>query len=68
LHEEREIGMRLSRKEAKLQWLMREGLMPERREAMVFPEHTSTEFADDWSSGPLSGSRNGKRPDPGGRG
>jgi hypothetical protein len=60
--------MRQPHKEVKMQRLMREGVMPERREAMVFPEHTSTEFADEWSSGPLSGSRNGKRHNPGGRG
>jgi hypothetical protein len=65
---ERKIGMRQSRKEAKIQKLMREGLKPERREAMVFPEQTSTEFADEWSSGPWIGSPNGKRDNPGGRG
>jgi hypothetical protein len=65
---ERKIGMRQSRKEAKMQRSMREGLIPERREAMVFPELTKTEFADEWSSGPLAGSRNGKRHNPGGRG
>ncbi|MFC5700462.1 hypothetical protein ACFPVX_04125 [Cohnella faecalis] len=60
--------MRQSRKEAKLEWMMREGLFPERREAMAFHEGSRTEFADEWSSGSPAGSRSGKRNSPGGRG
>ncbi|WP_123041254.1 hypothetical protein [Cohnella candidum] len=61
--------MRQSRKEAKMERMAKAGLNPERREAMAFPELTRTEFAEDWGSGgPMAGSRNGKRPSPGGRG
>ncbi|TJY41408.1 hypothetical protein E5161_13440 [Cohnella pontilimi] len=60
--------MRQSHKESRLQRLTRAGLTPERKEALVFPDHASTEFADEWSSGPPGGSRNGKRHNPGGRG
>jgi hypothetical protein len=60
--------MRQSHKEAKMERLMRQGLLPERREAMNFPETAHTEFADEWSSGSIGGSRNGKRHPPGGRG
>jgi hypothetical protein len=60
--------MRQSRKEAKLEWMMKEGLLPERREAAAFMDGASTEFADEWAAGTPAGARNGKRPAPGGRG
>lgn len=60
--------MRQSRKEAKLERMAREGALPERREAMAFAEVSRSEFADEWGGGPMSGSRNGRRHSPGGRG
>ncbi len=59
--------MRQSRKEAKLEWFMREGLMPERREAMAF-ETGREEFGAELGAGPAAGAANGRRHPPGGRG
>ncbi|MFC5529122.1 hypothetical protein [Cohnella yongneupensis] len=60
--------MRQSSKETKLEWFMREGLMPERREAMVF-RTGNEEFAGELgASGPTAGAANGRRHPPGGRG
>lgn len=59
--------MRQSRKEAKLEGFMREGLMPERREAMAFTGRE--EFGGDLGSpGSAAGAANGRRHPPGGRG
>ncbi|MBW5445049.1 hypothetical protein GE107_03090 [Cohnella sp. CFH 77786] len=60
--------MRQSRKEAKIERMAREGMNPERREAMAFPESPGTEFAEEWGNGPAAGTRNGRRQPPGGRG
>ncbi|WP_027085292.1 hypothetical protein [Cohnella panacarvi] len=60
--------MRQSRKEAKLEWFMREGLMPERREAMAL-DTGREEFGSELGSiGPSEGEANGRRHPPGGRG
>lgn len=60
--------MRQSRKEAKLEWFMREGLMPERREAMAFDTGREEFGSDLGSSGSAAGAANGRRHPPGGRG
>lgn len=60
--------MRQSRKEAKVERMIREGLAPERREAMVYPGQSHAEFADEWGGGPTAGSRRISRERPGGRG
>lgn len=60
--------MRQSRKEAKMEWFMREGLMPERREAMAFQGGVE-EFAGELgSTGTSAGAANGRKHPPGGRG
>ncbi|MFC5469479.1 hypothetical protein ACFPPD_12170 [Cohnella suwonensis] len=61
--------MRQSRKEANLQWMMREGLMPERREAMAYSAQAREEFGGDLGSGGTpSGGAHGRKHPPGGRG
>jgi hypothetical protein len=60
--------MRQSRKEANLEWMMREGLLPERREAMVFASQTRNEFADELGTGSPAGAVHGRRHPPSGRG
>jgi len=60
--------MRQSGKEAKLERMAREGMMPERREAMAFADSTQSEFAEEWGGGATGGTRNGRRHPPGGRG
>ncbi len=64
----RKIGMRQSRKEAKIERMNREGLNPERREAMFLMEMAPAEFADDFAGHAPGGFRGGRRPSPGGRG
>lgn len=60
--------MRQSRKEAKLEWFMREGLIPERREAMAL-DTGREEFGGELGSiGLAAGAANGRRHPPGGRG
>ena len=60
--------MRQSRKEQATQWLMREGLMPERREAMAMAAQQGEEFGGELGAGPAAGASNGRRQPPGGRG
>lgn len=60
--------MRQSRKEAKTERMARELLLPDRREAMTYPELDRTEFADEMGGGGPGLSRNGRRHSPGGRG
>lgn len=60
--------MRQSRKEAKLEWFMREGIMPERREALVFSDITRNEFSDELGTNPRAGAAHGRRDPSGGRG
>jgi len=60
--------MRQSRKEKTMEWLMREGLMPERREAMALSERIGMELGGDLGSGPAAGGAHGRRHSPGGRG
>lgn len=61
--------MRQSRKEANMEWMMREGLMPERREAMAFSSMTREEFGGELgSTGSPAGASHGRRHPPGGRG
>ncbi|MFC4600364.1 hypothetical protein [Cohnella hongkongensis] len=59
--------MRQSRKEQTTQWLMREGLMPERREAMALAAQ-SEEFGGELGARPAAGAGNGRRHPSGGRG
>jgi|GEM_PF-1277863 len=60
--------MRQSRKEKTALWLMQEGLMPERREAMALASQ-GEEFAGELGAGPAGGaSNNGRRHPPSGRG
>jgi len=59
--------MRQSRKEQTTQWLMKEGLMPERREAMALAAQ-SEEFGGELGAGSAAGASNGRRQPPGGRG
>lgn len=60
--------MRQSRKEAKLEWFMREGLMPERREAMALGA-ANEEFGGELGAwGPSAGAIRGRKESPGGRG
>lgn len=56
--------MRQSRKEARLQWLMNEGLLPERREAMS----AAIEASDELGRGLASEAEHPRRLDRGGRG
>jgi hypothetical protein len=60
--------MRQSRKEANLEWKMREGLMPERREAMAIASQIRNEFANELGANPSEGAAHGRRYPPGGRG
>lgn len=60
--------MRQSRKEANLEWMMREGLIPERREAMVQSGDIRNEFGSDLGTSALAGAAHGRRHPPGGRG
>ncbi|WP_256756776.1 hypothetical protein [Cohnella sp. WQ 127256] len=60
--------MRQSRKEANMEWMMREGLIPERREAMVVSSQIREEFASDMGSNSPAGAAHGRRHPPGGRG
>ncbi|XID93643.1 hypothetical protein ACF3MZ_03675 [Paenibacillaceae bacterium WGS1546] len=57
--------MRQSRKEKSLQWMAREGLMPERREAIA--RSGREEFGDELGMRP-DGPPHGRRHPPGGRG
>ncbi|MFC5402038.1 hypothetical protein [Cohnella soli] len=61
--------MRQSRKETNLQGMLREGLMPERREAMAYSAQMREEFGADLGMGaaPVGGAHGRKQP-PGGRG
>ena len=59
--------MRQSRKEKTAQWLMQEGLMPERREAMALASQ-GEEFGGELGASPAGGASNGRRHPPGGRG
>jgi len=59
--------MRQSRKEKTALWLMQEGLMPERREAMAMSSQAE-EFGGELGTSPAGGSGNGRRHPPGGRG
>lgn len=67
LNSERKIDMRQSHKEAKLQSSMREGLLPERREAMVFGDDSRNEFAGELGAGSANAGH-GRRHPAGGRG
>jgi hypothetical protein len=60
--------MRQSRKEANLEWMMKEGLIPERREAMVVSADTRNEFGDELGTRSAAGAAHGRRHPPGGRG
>jgi hypothetical protein len=61
--------MRQSRKEANLEWMMREGLVPERREAMAMSSQIREEFGSELGSGGSpAGAAHGRRHPPGGRG
>ncbi|WP_239615235.1 hypothetical protein [Cohnella mopanensis] len=60
--------MRQSRKEANLEWMMREGLMPERREAMALSSQIREEFGSELGASSPAGAMNGRRHPPGGRG
>jgi hypothetical protein len=60
--------MRQSRKEANLEWMMKEGFMPERREAMALASAIRNEFADEPGMGSPAGAAHGRRHPPGGRG
>lgn len=60
--------MRQSRKEANLEWMMREGLIPERREAMMQAGDSRNEFGSDLGTNSLAGAAHGRRHPPGGRG
>lgn len=60
--------MRQSRKEANLEWMMREGLYPERREAIVLSDKIRNEFSDALGASSPAGAMNGRRHPPGGRG
>jgi len=60
--------MRQSRKESATQWLMREGLMPERREALARLAQESEEFGSDLGAGGAARPGHGRRQSPGGRG
>lgn len=62
------IGMRQSRKEARLEWMMREGLFPERRETMAMSDNQRNEFSGELGTDSPVGSTNGRRHSPGGRG
>jgi len=60
--------MRQSRKEQTTQWLMKEGLMPERREAMALAAQSEEFGGELGAAGPAAGASNGRRQPPGGRG
>ncbi|MCD9025667.1 hypothetical protein [Cohnella silvisoli] len=60
--------MRQSRKEANMEWMMREGLMPERREAMAIASRIRNEFADELGTNSSAGAAHGRRHPPVGRG
>jgi hypothetical protein len=60
--------MRQSRKEANMEWMMREGLLPERREAMVLSDKIRNEFGDELGASSPAGASHGRRHPPGGRG
>lgn len=60
--------MRQSRKEANLEWMMREGLMPERREAMALSSQSREEFGSELGSSSTAGAAHGRRYPSGGRG
>ncbi|QMV43842.1 hypothetical protein [Cohnella cholangitidis] len=60
--------MRQSRKEANLEWMMREGFMPERREAMALSSQIREEFGSELGDGSPAGAAHGRRHPPGGRG
>ncbi|WP_373228496.1 hypothetical protein [Cohnella sp.] len=60
--------MRQSRKEANLEWMMREGLIPERREALVLSGDIRNEFGNDLGTSAPAGAAHGRRYPPGGRG
>lgn len=60
--------MRQSRKEAKMEWFMREGLLPERREAMAFRDNGEEFSGELGASGTAAGATNGRKHPPGGRG
>lgn len=60
--------MRQSRKEAKLEWFMREGLMPERREAMALGAANEEFGGELGASGSPAGAVHGRKHPPGGRG
>ncbi len=60
--------MRQSRKEANIEKMMREGLMPERREAMAISGTIRNEFADEVGTSSHAGAAHGRRHPPGGRG
>jgi hypothetical protein len=60
--------MRQSSKEANMEWMMREGFMPERREAMSLASAIRNEFGDEPGTGSAAGAAHGRRHPPGGRG
>ncbi|BBI32572.1 hypothetical protein [Cohnella abietis] len=60
--------MRQSRKEANLEWMMREGLIPERREAIALASQIREEFGSELGSISSAGAAHGRRHPPGGRG
>lgn len=51
-----------------MEWLMREGMMPERREAAARSGQNGEEFGDELGTGPAAGPAHGRRSSPGGRG
>jgi hypothetical protein len=60
--------MRQSRKEATLEWMIREGLFPDRREAMVLSADIRNELGDELGSRSPASAAHGRRHPPGGRG
>jgi len=60
--------MRQSRKEANLEWMMREGLIPERREAMALSSQIREEYGSEPGTGTPAGAVHGRRHPSGGRG
>jgi hypothetical protein len=60
--------MRQSRKEANHEWMIREGLIPERREAMALSSLIRDEFGSELGAKAPAGAAHGRRQPPGGRG
>jgi len=60
--------MRQSRKEQTTEWLMREGLMPERREALARFAQEGEEFSGELGANGPAHPGHGRRQSPGGRG